>query len=81
MFGYFETPQSYTVATATIDKEAISIKWHELMRPFFETLDQDLNVFEIEAAALPFPFITQDDGQRVWNEGNIGAGMIAVRSS
>jgi L-rhamnose mutarotase len=48
MFGYFETPQSYTVASETVAREEISIKWHEFMLPFFETMEQDLNVLEIE---------------------------------
>ena len=48
MFGYFETPQSYKAASEAIANEEISIKWHEFMRPFFETLEPGQNVLEVE---------------------------------
>jgi len=48
MFGYFETPQSYNIASEAVAKEESSIRWHEFMRPFFETLEQGQNVLEIE---------------------------------
>jgi L-rhamnose mutarotase len=47
MFGYFETPHSYDQASAAVAKEEVSIKWHEFMRPFFETLEPGQNVLEV----------------------------------
>jgi len=48
MFGYFETPQSYTAASEAVVKEKASTRWHEFMLPFFETLKQGENVLEVE---------------------------------
>jgi L-rhamnose mutarotase len=48
MFGYFETPQSFAAASQAIANEEINSRWHEFMIAFFETMERDKSVFEVE---------------------------------
>ncbi len=36
LFGYFETPDSFTAALAGMSQEAINDKWQDFMAPYFE---------------------------------------------
>lgn len=39
LFGYFETPESFEAALAGMSTEPASLKWQELMKPYFEALE------------------------------------------
>jgi len=51
LFGYFETPVSFAAALAGMANEPASLKWQELMKPYFEALDgkrPDQSMIELE---------------------------------
>ncbi len=38
LFGYFETPDSFSAALGGMSREAINAKWQDFMAPYFENL-------------------------------------------
>lgn len=39
LFGYFETPEAFEAALAGMATEPANLKWQELMKSFFESLE------------------------------------------
>ena len=51
LFGYFETPGSFSAALDSMAKEEINARWQEFMAPYFEDLGgahADENMLELE---------------------------------
>ena len=51
LFGYFETPDSFSAALDGMAKEAINAKWQDFMAPYFENLSgahADESMIELE---------------------------------
>ena len=51
LFGYFEPSESFEASLAGMANEPASLKWQELMKPYFEALDgkrPDQSMLELE---------------------------------
>ena len=51
LFGYFETPENFAAALAGMATEPDSLRWQDLMKPFFEALEgkrPDQSMLELE---------------------------------